>query len=473
MNKSQKVLEILRGYQYKNTSRGIYAFIDTSNGLKEVSIKSEYFYSVVANDYQKENDNQIISQKIIKECIFNYQGELIRTLPQKDTSLRIQMDEEDRIIRIDIGDPEYHYYEITSKTWKICSDGYKYFTRNSMQAELPIAKRKGNIELLFNHCRIPKDSKNVFLSYVGCSFIDIIHPCLIFEGVAGSSKSTVSTMLKMLIDPCVNNAPCIFPKNLADLKYVYSNQYFAAYDNLEQLNTKQSNLICSVVTGSQEFNKKLYANYETNVFNLRQPVVLNGISNIATKNDLLERAIVIELPAIDKTERKSERSVMRAYEEDLPSILGGILNLLVKTLATYEYDAVKNPNRLADFEEYGYYFCEAWKKGEGKVFREQYDSLLNRQLKGFKKNTHLVDVIVTFLSVNDYEWEGTMANFTTDLKNFLGLVDYRETKIPSTPNRLSREMNKLESEFKKANVIVEKSKTRNNSNYIRMILEDD
>lgn len=32
MSKSEKVLELLDGYQYKNTTKGIYAYIDTING---------------------------------------------------------------------------------------------------------------------------------------------------------------------------------------------------------------------------------------------------------------------------------------------------------------------------------------------------------------------------------------------------------------------------------------------------------
>ncbi|MCR1906844.1 hypothetical protein [Intestinimonas butyriciproducens] len=65
MSKSEKVLELLDGYQYKNTTKGIYAYIDTINGREEVPLSSGIFYSVLADDFRTKYDGASISQKML------------------------------------------------------------------------------------------------------------------------------------------------------------------------------------------------------------------------------------------------------------------------------------------------------------------------------------------------------------------------------------------------------------------------
>lgn len=63
-----------------------------------------------------------------------------------------------------------------------------------------------------------------------------------------------------------------------------------------------------------------------------------------------------------------------------------------------------------------------------------------------------------------------MKGFSMKLNEIVELAD-ADVKIPSIPNLLSREINKLRFEFKKAGVTIEMSKTPNNSRYIRLSLE--
>lgn len=78
------------------------------------------------------------------------------------------------------------------------------------------------------------------------------------------------------------------------------------------------------------------------------------------------------------------------------------------------------------FYDYGYCVCEAWEKGQGEVFCKRYGVLLDSQLKPFKKNPDLVEVVVFFLERNDYEWEGTMKIFSINLNEFVALADTDE-----------------------------------------------
>lgn len=45
---------------------------------------------------------------------------------------------------------------------------------------------------------------------------------------------------------------------------------------------------------------------------------LNGINIVATRPDLLDRSILLELERIPKTERKTEKEIEEEFEKDLP-----------------------------------------------------------------------------------------------------------------------------------------------------------
>lgn len=472
MSKTSDIMAILKGYSYKNTEKGIFVYINTANGKEEVPIKSDIFYSVIADDYQRQNESKTVCLKTIKDCIFNFSGSIIRNQPKVSTRLRVNMEEDGSVIRIDICDSEYHYIKITDKGWTIESDGDNYFTHNARQASIPIPTSGGDITKIFKYCRVSKEMETVFIAYVCSCFIDIIHPCLVIQGKAGSSKSTMSKFLKMIIDPSVNNAPCLFPKNEREIKDVYNTNYFVAYDNLQKITNRQSDCLCSIVTGTQDIRRKLFTNFETCTADLRQPIVLNGIKNIIVNEDMMERSIILELQPIASNEKKSERKLMLDFQKDLPDILGGIMDILTKTLSTYKADSIHNPPRLIDFYEYGYYICEAWKKGQGAEFCAIYTLLVETQLQTFSNRTDFIDLVKVFLQDNDNEIRGTMTEVWNDLKDYEDMVDYVEI-VPGSANRLSRELRQHRSDFEENGIYIEFSRTPNNSCYVRMTLEDE
>ena len=66
-----------------------------------------------------------------------------------------------------------------------------------------------------------------------------------------------------------------------------------------------------------------------------------------------------------------------------------------------------------------------------------------------------------------------MSELLTGLKDTKKLLVeiYEDTKIPLTPNRLSREINNLTTELEAEGIIVEMTKTRDNSRYVKLALD--
>lgn len=475
MTKSKIIMKILKAHKYKNTDKGIYVFVDTASGREEIPINSRMFCSIIADIYCEISKGDSISQKTIKDCIFNYEGTILRTHKKEETKLRINNKaENDTVLRIDIGNPEYEYIEVTSKGWQIRQGGEEFFSRKSSQGELPIPVRGGDVLKLFDYCRIPEDKQNLFLAWIISNFIDIIHPCLVIQGSAGSGKSTLSTFVKMLIDPCKNNAPTIFPRSETELKDVYNTNYFVAYDNLQRLKSKQSDYLCSIVTGAQVQKRKLFENFDMCQFDLKQPILLNGISEIVTREDMLDRSIIIELQPFEDGERGSEQKIISDFKKDLPYILGGILDILVGVVTDYEPNTIDNPPRLVDFYEYGCYICGFIDSERGMNFCEEYHRTINYQKRKFCKNEEFKNTLVEFLDEENGYWSGTVGKLTDEIKHFVEAWETSNSGFaPKSPNRLSRELNLIVDSLKKDGIIVERYRDKKNCSVVELYYEEE
>jgi hypothetical protein len=76
---------------------------------------------------------------------------------------------------------------------------------------------------------------------------------------------------------------------------------------------------------------------------------LNGIEEIATRSDLLDRCILLELPMIPKEKRRAEADFWHEFEKAWPGILGALLDAVVCGLKNLPKTRLKACPRMADF----------------------------------------------------------------------------------------------------------------------------
>ena len=175
------------------------------------------------------------------------------------------------------------------------------------------------------------------------------YPITILHGSQGSGKSTLTNALKKLIDP--SKAPLIRIGDERNFAIMANNTHLMAIDNLSSLSAEQSDLLCTASTGGGFRTRALHTNDDEAIFEYRRPIVMNGIDSIATRGDLLDRAILIPVGRPEK--RLAERDLWTQFESARPQMFGAICDALAIGLQNLPNVSIPDDTRMVDFAEFG------------------------------------------------------------------------------------------------------------------------
>ena len=79
---------------------------------------------------------------------------------------------------------------------------------------------------------------------------------------------------------------------------------------------------------------------------------MNGIGEIATRGDLIDRCLVVTLNNIRDEDRIDERTFWANAETILPSVLGGLLTAASTAMRQLPHTRLSSPPRMADFAKW-------------------------------------------------------------------------------------------------------------------------
>jgi hypothetical protein len=79
------------------------------------------------------------------------------------------------------------------------------------------------------------------------------------------------------------------------------------------------------------------------------PVIINGIDEVMTRGDLIDRTVVVELAEIPKDDRLPEKEFWSRFEQYRPGILGYFLNALQAAMSNIGSVKLDRLPRMADF----------------------------------------------------------------------------------------------------------------------------
>ena len=75
-----------------------------------------------------------------------------------------------------------------------------------------------------------------------------------------------------------------------------TNGWCLAFDNLSHLQDWQSDALCRISTGGGWAGRALYTDQDETILDVMRPIALNGIEEVVTRNDLLDRSPIVYLP---------------------------------------------------------------------------------------------------------------------------------------------------------------------------------
>lgn len=220
-------------------------------------------------------------------------------------------------------------------------------------------------------------------------------------------------------------------------------------------------------TGGAFTARTLYTNSEETILSFKRPVALNGINVVATRADLLDRSIVLELTRVPHEARKPESAIWEEFEEDLPKFLGSIFNTISQSIKVRQDLTLDEVGRMADFTYWGYAIAEVVGIG-GEEFITAY---LGNQAKANEEAlaAHPVGTAVLSLMSRD-KWDGSVTELLKELE-FVAARDGINTKVktwPKDPNVLSRRLNEIKSNLEELGIFYD---IRNNGSYKKVSME--
>jgi hypothetical protein len=323
-----------------------YATIPIDDHLETWAVRSQTFKRYLAMRFFDEEGKAMNSDALsaainLIEAKALFEGE---THP-----VHVRVAECDGNIYLDLCNAAWQVVEITAEGWQVIDESPVRFRRSRGMLALPAPQPGGSVDELRSFLNVDDDTWRLVVAWLVAMLRPRgPYPALALFAEQGSGKSTTGRLLRELVDP--NAAPLrAEPHDGRDLMIAANNSWCLAYDNLSHVPPWLSDALCRLSTGGGFATRELYTDQDEVIFDSQRPVLLTSIEEVATRSDLLDRCLIVWLPAIPEENRRPEAELYAAFEQARPRILGALLDAVVTALR--QLPTIKLPTlpRMADF----------------------------------------------------------------------------------------------------------------------------
>ncbi len=289
----------------------------------------------------------VIPKSAISDALLTLEG-IAADGPTIDVHLRVGRAPTGDIV-LDLGHPDGNVVVISQSGWYVSDRSPICFRRTGLTSPIPVPIHGGNLIVLRGLMNVSDRQWGLILGWmVAAYFPEIPHPILALLGEHGTAKSTAASMIVRIIDP--SGAPtATAPSNVDEWIVTAAGSWLVPLDNISSLQGWLSDSLCKAVTGDGLRRRTLYTNSDITVHYFRRCLIMTSIDIGAIRGDLADRLLKIELERISGANRRADTEVEALFEANRATILGGLLDLLVKVLAVFPEIALPEMSRMADY----------------------------------------------------------------------------------------------------------------------------
>jgi len=437
----------------ENNSDEVFAIVQNNDHIETINLSTTRAIHWLTNEHaQFGNSDKLYSSDFYKTILNRIISKTTMNGTQK-VPIYNRIAQLENEIWYDLGNSKWKAIKISEgKIQTVKLDQNSPIFRRSQSLQEQIMPRKGNnlaFDLLINLLHISKQDQLVFKVNLICLFLQAYSmPMIVFDGSAGSIKTTVTATIKTIVDPTgkrrEDNVSSMAEKP-NDLIIQLYNRYLSSFDNVSYIDPKLSDILCRAITGSNNQRRKLYTDDDEVIHSFRSKIVLNGIIPTLDYPDLQTRLISYERDTIDESNLLTEKEFQEKLDELLPSVLGQIFITLAKALEKYTTlkDKIKPKTRLSDFEVWGEIISRCMGNAPNK-FLEQYYLKREQGNVSAQESYPIIDAIQILMKDKKVH-EDSALNFFNDVSQIaendlkINLKD-RFVKFPKHYNQVTKHL---------------------------------
>jgi hypothetical protein len=454
------------GVYFHNPEREAYATVQIETGHQETyPLRSRNYGLWLRREFHRrerkrmeeegrtnnEDKPLIFPQRALGDVVSHFESLALFEGPEEEVYVRVAA--KHGMIYVDLCDKAWRAVEISVDGWRVIpSEAVPVkFVRSKGMLPLPEPTEDPEaletLRSLLNIGDSADGERNwrLILAWLAQAFTPTgPYPVLTLLGPQGAAKSTAQRILRNIVD--ASTVPLrSAPRDEHNLYIDARSGWVIALDNMSSLPMWLSDALCRLATGGGFSTRQLYTDQDQILFEAMRPVILNGIGDVVTRPDLLDRSLIINLPPIPREARKLERVLDAEVEASKSGILAALFNAVSVGLATLQSVKLDGLPRMADFARWSTATEQAL-GGESGSFMKAYTASQDEAVETALESWPVVETLVVFargFERDEGAWEGT----ATELFNILNEKtddDLKRSKDwPKQPNKLTEQLNRL------------------------------
>ncbi len=435
-------------------SKEAYATIVIDDHKENWPVRSQTFKRFVAKQFFDEQGKAMNSEALaaavnLLEAKALFEGD--------EHLVHVRVAEHEGNVYLDLCNSDWQVVQVTPSGWGVVDDPPIRFRRSRGMLALPAPEPGGTVEQLRSFLNLDDNAWRLVISWLVATLRPRgPYPILALFAEQGSGKSTIGRLLRELVDP--NAAPLrAEPNDGRDLMIAANNSWCLAYDNLSHVPPWLSDAMCRLSTGGGFATRELYTDQDEVIFDSQRPLLLTSIEEVATRSDLLDRCLIVWLPAIPEDRRRSEAELFEAFRKVRPQIVGSLLDAVA--VALYRFSSIKLPGlpRMADFALWATAAETAfgWPSGTFvTAYQGNRESANEVALEASVVARPLLDLLEA-----QGEWTGSSGELLKLLEERLGDQTRRLSGWPKNPRSLSGHLKRLAPNMRAAGWVLEQDRS--------------